>query len=127
VFRVCGDAVKFLNQFDLSLGHRRGEARAHRSEGRGAVAVLTRLSLGEGSGQGRCEEKGSLGRPFYRRPREGSGGGWLAPVRSTAAGTGRLDEVPCENTSSVGRGQNSAKLRSRMGDGGDDGEEGDQR
>jgi hypothetical protein len=49
--------------------------------------ALARLSSGEGeeSVRDRCEEKESSGRLFYRRPREGSRGGWLAPVRSTAA------------------------------------------
>jgi hypothetical protein len=82
VFRVRGDVVKFVSQFDLSLGHRRGEGKLIRAKG----AALARLSPGdgEGRGRGRCEEKGSSRRPFYRCPRVGSGRGWLAPVRSIA-------------------------------------------
>jgi hypothetical protein len=36
-------------------------------------------------GRGRCEERWSSGGPFYRRSREGRGGGWRAPARRTAA------------------------------------------
>jgi hypothetical protein len=52
-------------------------------EGGGAASI--ELREGKESGQSRCEEKGSSGRPFYRLPREGSSGGWLAPMRSTIA------------------------------------------
>jgi hypothetical protein len=36
-------------------------------------------------GRGWCEEMRGSGRPFYRRPEEGRGGGWRAPARRTAA------------------------------------------
>jgi hypothetical protein len=70
------------------------------------------LSSGEGreSGRGRCEEKGSSGWPFYRRPREASDQSKLALTRCTTTavmahsaedGMAR-GGVPCEGVSIVG-------------------------
>jgi hypothetical protein len=83
--------------------------------------ALARLSSREGkeSGQSRCEEKGSSGRPFYRLPREGSSGGWLAPLRSPIATVmatqqrghdSSVSAMSCRYMSTTTKGTSGAKL-----------------
>lgn len=81
---VCRDrrgVVKFASDFDLALGHWRGEGEL--TGGEGGAAVPAQLNSGEGErmAEAGAREKGSLGWPFYRRLREGEGRDWRAPAR----------------------------------------------
>jgi hypothetical protein len=69
---VCRDregAAKLKSYINWTRTSQREEGRTHQSGGRARWRGARFGSKeGRGSGQGRCEEEGSSGDPFYRRP-----------------------------------------------------------
>jgi hypothetical protein len=85
-FQTRGGVAKLIGLANFLLRNPEGEGEEREGlTGEGEDGDASRIELGRGEERGgrcRCEEGGALGRPFYRRLREGE--------RRSSAGSGEV-------------------------------------